>query len=101
METVTLGEAPDPAALDLLGQRIEAAGDIVGGGVCGDDVAGYLRREHPGNGGLLDHLAIIAAVQAAQHVADYARVLDQGVQVATRALLAGGELEHAIVEPGV
>ncbi len=57
--------------------------------------------QHARDRGLLDHLAIVAAVQAVEDAADGARLLDQGAQVVAGALLAAGEPEHAILEPGI
>ena len=85
-ETFAFGETADPAALDLVGQRIEALGDVVGGGIGGGDVAGDLRAQHAGDRRLLDHLAVIAAVQIVQDAADDAGVLHQRQQVAAGAL---------------
>ena len=95
-----LGEAPGPAALDFIGQRIEPARDIVRGGVGGGDIAGDLGVEHAGDRGLLDHLAVIAAVQIVQRAADDPGILHQRLQVAALAVLAGRHLEDAVVEAG-
>ncbi len=99
-ETLAFGEASGPAALDLVGQRVEPSRDIVGGGVGGGDVAGDPRAQHAGDRGLLDHLAVIAAVQIVQRAADDAGILHQRQQIAAAAVLARRQLEHAVVEPG-
>ena len=100
-ETFAFGEASGPAALDLVGQRVEPSRDVVRGGVGGGDIAGDLRAQHAGDRRLLDHLAVIAAVQIVQRGADDAGILDQRLQIAAAAVLAGRQLEHAVVEPGL
>ena len=52
----------------------------------------------PGDRRLLDDLAVIAAVQPVQDVADRARVLDQLAQIGAGALLAGGKAQHRVLE---
>ena len=58
--------------------------------------------EHAGDRRLLDHLAVVAAVQAVEHVADRARLLDQ--RRAGRAPARSSpecEREHRVLEAGV
>lgn len=100
-ETLALGEASSPAALDLVGQRVEPARDVIRGGVGGGEVAGDFGLIDPGDRGLLDHLAVIAAVQIVQGAADGAGILHQRQQVAALAILARRQLEHAVVEAGL
>ena len=54
--------------------------------------------EHAGDRRLLDHRAIVARMQIAEHVADGARLVDQAAQVGAGALVAGIGLEHRLVE---
>ena len=51
--------------------------------------------------GLLDDLAVIAAVQAAQQIADGARVLDQLAQIVAGAHFAGRQPQRRVFEAGV
>ena len=94
-------EAPLPAALGLVRERVETPGDVLRSGrgflLVGEDV----RMKHAGDRRLLDHLAIVAAVQSEQDAANEARLFDQGSQVVAGALLAVREAQHGIVEPGV
>ena len=85
-EALALGEAPGPAALDFIGQRVEPPRDIIGGGVGGGDIAGDFRVQHAGDRRLLDHLAVIAAVQIVQRAANEAGILHQRQQVAAAAV---------------
>ena len=55
--------------------------------------------QHAGDGGLLDHLAIIAAVQAAQDAANDAGVFDQRPQVAAGAIAAGAGMKTQSSRP--
>ena len=59
------------------------------------------RPQHARDRGLLDHLAIIAAVQAGQQIADRARLLDDPLQVGAGAFVARKRAEHRVVEPGI
>src|SRR5262249_60955171 len=56
-------------------------------------VGGHTGMQDAGDRGVLDYLAIVAAVQSLQDIADGARLLDQVAQVAARALIAGGEAQ--------
>src|SRR5512143_3356166 len=71
-----------PAALGLLGERIEPFGDIGGSGLSLLGVLQHFRIEHPGDCRLLDDEARIAAVQAFEDRADLARSLDDFAQIA-------------------
>ena len=81
-------------------KRVEPLGDVGRGRRSLRRIAEDLGVEHAEDGGLLDDLAVVAAVDAGQHVADDARLLDQIVQVDAGALLAGGELEHRFLQAG-
>ena len=99
MEAV-LVEAPLPAALGLFLERVEPLGDVVGGGGPGLEIVGDFGREHAGNRRLLDHLAVIAAVQPGEDAADGASFLHQFVQVVAGALFSRCEPEHRILQAG-
>src|SRR5215510_15746028 len=101
VEAVALLEAALPAALGLLRQRIEAPRDVLRGLVRLRPIVEDPRRQHASDRGLLDHFAIIAAVQTAEHGADGARLLDQPEQVAAGAVLAGSEPQHGVLEAGL
>ncbi len=99
-ETFALGEASGPAALDLVGQRVEPSGDVACGRVSGLDITDDFGAQHARDRRLLDHLSVIAAVQVVQHVADDPGVLHHRLQVAPAAILAGRQLEDAVREAG-
>src|SRR5437764_769499 len=75
--------------------------DIGRRGGCLVEIVGDGRREHARNRGLLDDLAIVAAVQAGEHVADGARLHDDAAQVLARAFLAGIDAQHRLLEAGI
>src|SRR5207244_4766822 len=89
LEALALGEIALPAALGLVGPRVEPARDVFRrvGRLAG--VAENARRQHAGDRRLLDHLAAIAAVQAREHVANDAGLGDDPAQIRARAFLAG------------
>src|SRR5262249_12614916 len=62
----SLAELAFPAAFGRFGKRVKPPGDVLRRRGRADRIAGDLRAEHAGDGGLLDHLAIVPAVQAAQ-----------------------------------
>ena len=99
-EALAFDEVSGPAALDFVGQRVETSGDVVGGGIGVVGIAGDILAQHAGDRRLLDHLAVIAAVQIVQDAADDPGVLDQRQQVAAGALVARGRLEDTFVEAG-
>src|SRR4029077_3694081 len=72
-EPLAILEFALPTALRLFGPGIKPARDIFRrlSGVA--RVAENIGREHARDRRLLDHLAIVAAVQSAEHVADHAR----------------------------
>ena len=78
-----------PAALSLIRQSIKSSGDIFRRGRSLRGVAGDARLQHAGNRGLLDHLAVIAAMQAVQKIADRTRFLDELAQIVAGADFAG------------
>jgi hypothetical protein len=82
-------------------ERVEPPGDVVGSVHRVLRMAGYFRPQHTGDGSLFDHLAAVTAVQAMEDIADGARLLDQRTQVIARALLAGCQPEHGILEPRI
>src|SRR5262249_59728489 len=55
-------------------------------------------REHARDGRLLDHLAIVAAMQSIEHVADHASLLDELPQISAGALFARIEPQHRLFE---
>src|SRR5436305_1076053 len=57
-EALAFGEAPGPAALDFIGQLVEALGDVVGGRIGDGDVAGDLRAQHTRDRRRVDYLAV-------------------------------------------
>ena len=88
-EAFALDELALPAALGLAFEGVEPLGDVGRGGRSLRRIAEDLGVEHAEDGGLLDDLPVVAAVDAGQHVADDARLLDQIVQIDAGALLAG------------
>ena len=95
------GRLAGPAALGLLGDDVEAAGDI-GGGI------GRLLRarqhfgvERAGNRRLLDQRARIARMQRIECGAHRQRLLDDGAQIGAGALGAVGQHERGVLEAGV
>src|SRR5215831_1166257 len=80
-EALALQERADPAALGFLGKRIEPPGNVGCGSGRLLGVAENARIEHPKNGGLLDHLPVIAAVQPGKDIADDPRLFDESAQV--------------------
>src|SRR6185437_3827325 len=97
-EALALDELADPAAFYLFGQGVEALGDVFRR-ACGLFRIGKdFGPQHAGNRSLLDHAAVVAAVQVAQHGADQAGILDQRKQVAPGAVGAGSRLEHAFID---
>src|SRR5215510_8434762 len=101
MEAVALLEATLPAALGLLRQHVETTRDILRGLVRLRPIVEDPRRQHASDRGLLDHLTIVAAMQAQEQDPDRARLLDQAEQVGTTAVLAGGEPQHSVLEAGL
>ena len=99
MESVFV-ERTLPAALGFVFQRVKPLGYVVRGGGTGLGIGGDLGCEHSGDRRLLDDLAVVAAVQPVEDVADRACVLNQLAQVGARALLAGGKAQNRIVESG-
>jgi hypothetical protein len=96
----TIRSKCNPAAFGFLGERVEAP-RYIGRGVVGcGRIAGDARRQHAGDGGLLDDLAIVAAVQAVQQVANDARFLDHPLQVRSGAFGAVRSLDHHFIETG-
>src|SRR5207253_5484289 len=85
----SLAELAVPAALGRLSERVKPPGDILRCRRRPYRIAGDLGTQHAGNSGLLDDLAIVAAVQATQQIADGARFLDQRAQVIAGAHFAG------------
>src|SRR5262245_60623583 len=89
-EAFAFPELALPAALGFLGERVEPPRDVF------RRLRGRLRvakdrgRQHAGYRRLLDDLAIVAAVQPVQHIADDARLLDELLQVRAGAMLARG-----------
>ena len=76
LEANPFGEFPLPAALGLVRQHIEPARDV---GRCGNRflrIAEDIAVQDAENGGLLNDLSIVAAVQSAQHVANDSRFVD-------------------------
>src|SRR5260370_37396584 len=69
-EALALQERADPATLGFLGERIEPPGNKGRSGGRLFEVAENARVEHPENGGLLDHLPIVAAVQPGEDIAE-------------------------------
>ncbi len=94
----SVADAALPAAFGLLGERVEAPRDVLG------QQRGLLvaqrreRLQRPGDGGLLHHAAVVAAVQLGQHRPHQTRLLDGGAQIAPRPLLARAEPQHGAVE---
>lgn len=86
------------AALDCVGQRIEAPGGVIGGRVGGVDVV----RDPPGsarrNRCLLDHLAIMATVRVAQDVPNDSASSTIDRRSLPSAFSTRSRLEHAFVE---
>ena len=99
MEAV-LVERALPAALGFVFQRIEPLGDVVGGGCAFFGISGHTRAEHAGDRRLLDDLAVVAAVQPVENIADRACIFDQLAQIGAGALLAGGKAQNRILEAG-
>src|SRR5262249_7925953 len=95
-----LVESPDPAAVGFLLQRIKAPGNVLRRRCCVFGVGGHTGMQDAGDRGLLDYLAIVAAVQSLQDIADGARLLDQVAEVAARALTAGGEAQSHRLDAG-
>src|SRR5262249_42543638 len=88
MEAVAFPELSLPAALGLLGERVEPPRHV------SRRLFRFLRvakdggPEDPRDRGLLDYLAIVTAVQPVQHVTDDARLLHKRVQIRSGAMLA-------------
>src|SRR5207245_11569350 len=61
-------------------------------------VAENVGSEHARDRRLLDHLAIVTAVQPVEYVADYARLLDQLSQILAGAMLARMQPKHRLLE---
>src|SRR6266404_593091 len=99
-EAFAIDELALPAAIGLALEGVEALGDVGRGGRRLGGIAEDLGVEHAENSGLLDDLAVVAAVDAGEDVADDARLLDHIVQIDAGALLAGGQLEHRVLEAG-
>ena len=100
-ESRAFAELAVPAALGLVGQGIEPPGDIGRRGRRLLRIAENVAVEHAENRGLLDDLAIIAAVQSVQHIADGAGLLDQLAQIVAGAHLAGRQSQRRVLEAGV
>ena len=87
-EALAFDELSAPASFDLVGQPVQTSFHVL---CCrpGDfpDRCDILAK-HTGDRRLLDHLAIIAAVQIVQDAANDPGVLDQRQQVAAGALIA-------------
>ncbi len=88
-KTLAFAEFPLPAAFGLLRKRVQASRNVFRGVDGLARVAKNVRVEHPRNRRLLDHLSIVAAVQAVEHIAYGAGLLDQIVQIDAGAMLAG------------
>src|SRR5579872_2241977 len=99
-ESLSFSEAAGPAALYFVRQRIEAPCDIFCSGDRLRKIAKNLMAQHAGDRRLLDHLAVITAVQVIERGANGAGVLDQGLQVATRTLFTRCQPEDAILKTG-
>src|SRR6185312_7330095 len=99
-ETVFLAEFAFPPAFGFFRQNVQPPGDERRGrlGLFGAAVNG--RVEDAENGGLLDHLAVITAVQSVQDIANVPGFLDQRLQVAAGPLFAGGQFEHGLLDAG-
>src|SRR5712691_1509818 len=82
-EALALQERADPTTLGFLGKRIEPPGNKGRSGGRFFGVAENARVEHPEDGGLLDHLPVVAAVQPGEDIADHPRLFDESSQVFT------------------
>src|SRR5262249_19237571 len=91
-------EFSPPAALRLFRQRIEAPRDVFGRLHRLLRVAENVGGEHARDRRLLDHLAIVAAMQPVEHVADRARRTDQLSQTPPGAMLARKQPKHRLFE---
>ena len=79
-------------------EHIEAAGDVFRRV---DGLAGVVENvgsEHPRDRRLFDHLAIVAAVQSGQNVADGACLLDQRLQIPAGAMLARKQPQYRVFQ---
>src|SRR5262245_37083317 len=97
-ESLAFAKFPLPAALHLIGKDVEPARNVA---CCFGRVARIaenVRTEHAGNGGLLDHLPVVATVQAVEQVANDARLLDQRSEILAGAVLARMQPQHRVLQ---
>src|SRR5215472_11647000 len=97
-EALAFQERADPTALGFLGKRIEPPGNIRRGRRRLLRVAENVRVEHPKNGGLLDDLPVVAAVQPGKDVADAARLFDESAQVLAGPLDPGRRTQYRLLK---
>src|SRR5262249_40944398 len=87
-----------PAALDLVGKHVEPPRNVFCGFHGVVRIAENVGTEHAGNGGLLDHLPVVATVQTAEQIANDARLLDQRPEILAGAVLAGVQPQHRVLQ---
>ena len=96
---LALPELALPATLRLFRKRIKATSDVLGGAYSLARIIKNVGGQHARNRRLLDHPAIVPAVQPAQDIADAARLLDQRSQVSAGAVLPGKQPQDQSSRP--
>ena len=90
-----------PAALDILGDRIETRRDGLGYRIGAAEIGEHSRVHRPGYRRLLHRGAVVARMQTADQRADRQRLLDDAAHVLAGQDLAAAQGQRTVIEPGI